>query len=261
MKRISKSDIEIITDIELEVGPTVWNEFELLNPAMKPVGNDGRGASNENCSSNFNYLFEFDDITKREQESLIKSVRGYINRVVFSGSKSYHCIVTINEDLKSEDYKFMWGFLNENLFEGKADKACSNPARRTRKPEVIRKDTGLKQDFIFQRDIRLDFEYKEFYNEWLRDKEINEIAVRLAGNNRRYDNEVDLRTLAGRNINQNAKDLINGNLTRDGTRHARIFSAVSSLNGLNRTKEEVYELAGKTGIKDWKTIVDWVYRR
>jgi hypothetical protein len=260
MKKISKSDIEILSDIELETGPTVWNEFELLNPVIKPVGNDGKGASNDNCISNFNYLFEFDGITREEQENIIKKARDYINRVVFSGSKSYHCIVSINEDLKDDDYKFMWGLLNANFFEGKADKACSNPARRTRKPNVIRKDTGLKQDFIFQRDIRLDFDYKEFYNEWLRNKEINEIAARLAGNNRRYDNEADLQALAGRNINQNAKDLITGNLTQDGTRHSRIFSAVSSLKGLKRSKEEVYELVKRTGIKDWKTIVDWVYR-
>jgi hypothetical protein len=70
-----------------------------------------------------------------------------------------------------------------------------------------------------------------------------------------------LQTLAGRNINQNAKDLINGGLTQDGTRHNRIFSAVSSLKGLNRSKDEVYELVKRTGIKDWKTIVDWAYRR
>jgi hypothetical protein len=260
MKDISKSDINIIQDIELEIGPTVWDEFELLNPIIKPVGNDGIGASNDNCVSNNNYLFEFDGIPKQEQEQLIKTVREFINRVVFSGSKSYHCILTINDDLNGDSYKWMWNFLNENLFEGLADKACSNPARRTRKPGIIRKDTGLEQTFIFQRDIRLDIDYKKYYDEWLRKREINTMAARLAKKNRQYD-QVELQTLAERNINRNAKDLINGDLIQDGTRHSRIFSAVSSLKGLNRSKEEVYELVKITGIKDWKTIVDWVYGR
>jgi hypothetical protein len=252
-------NMEILTDIELEIGPTVWNEFELLNPVIKPVGNDGRGASNENCLITYNYLFEFDNSSLQEQETLIKKVREYINRVVFSGSKSYHCIITLNEDLKDESYKWMWNFLNENLFEGLADKACSNPARRTRKPNVIRNDTGLEQKLVFQRNIRLKIDYKKYYTEWLRKREIENAAARLASNSRQYG-QTDLQTLAGRNINQNAKDLINGNLTQDGTRHARIFSAVSSLKRLKRTKDEVYELVKRTGIKDWKTIVDWVYR-
>jgi hypothetical protein len=260
VKNISKTDINVISDIELEIGPTVWNEFELLNPVIKPVSNDGKGASNDNCVSNYNYLFEFDGITKQEQEALIKTVREFINRLVFSGSKSYHCIVTINDDLNGDSYKWMWNFLNENLFNGLADKACSNPARRTRKPGVIRQDTGLEQRFIFQRNIRLDIDYKKYYDEWLRKREINTMAARLANKNRQYD-QVELQTLAERNINQNAKDLINGELIQDGTRHNRIFSAVSSLKGLNRTKEEVYELTKRTGIKDWKTIIDWVYAK
>jgi hypothetical protein len=259
MKEISKSDINILSDIELEVGPGVWNEFEILNKVIKPVGNDGKGASNNNCIFNINYLFEFDTITRKEQEQLIKNVREFINRVVFSGSKSYHCIVTINDDLSGEGYKWMWNFLNENLFEGLADKACSNPARRTRKPGVIRKDTGLEQKLIFLRNIRVEFEYRKYYDEWLRKQEIKTMAARLAANNQRY-NQVELQTLAERNINQNAKDLITGDLIQDGTRHDRIFSAVASLKGLNRGKEEVYELAKRTGIKDWKSIVDWVYR-
>jgi hypothetical protein len=258
MEKISLTDISILTDIELQTGPTVWNEFELLNPVINPVGNDGNGASNENCSSTNNYLFEFDTISRNEQEASIKRVRGYINRVVFSGSKSYHCIVSLNVSLEGDSYKWMWGFLNENLFEGLADKACSNPARRTRKPKVIRQDTGVEQTFIFQRNIRLDFDYKTYHDEWLRNKELENMAFRLANRNRQY-NQSDLQTLAGRNINQNAKDLINGNLTQDGTRHERMFSAVSSLKGLKRAKDEVYELVKRTGIKDWKTIVDWVY--
>jgi hypothetical protein len=153
----------------------------------------------------------------------------------------------------------MWGLLNENLFDGLADKACSNSARRTRKPGVVRKDTGLVQNFIFQRNIRLDFDYKVTFDEYNKAREINNMAARLANNTRQYNHD-DLQSLAGKNINQNAKDLINGNLTQDGTRHTRIFSAIASLKGLKRSKEEVYELTKRTGIKDWKTIVDWVYR-
>ena len=259
---MKRTEINIMPGIELETGPTVWNNFELLNPVIKPVGNDGKGATNTNCLSHRNYLFEFDNSTKQEQENLINAVREFINRVVFSGKKSYHCIITINDDLNGDSYNWMWSFLNENLFESLADKNCSNPARRTRKPNVIRKDTGLNQRFIFQRNIRLDFEYKKYHDEWLRKQEINNMAFRLANKNRQYNhNQVELQELVERNINQNAKDLINGTLSQDGTRHDRIFSAVSSLKGLNRMKEEVYELVKETGIKDWKSIVDWVYRR
>jgi len=69
-----------------------------------------------------------------------------VNRVTYSGKRSLHCRVSL-EDIPEtlEQYKFVWDRLNELLFEGKADRACSNPARLTKKPFAVRQDNGVEQ--------------------------------------------------------------------------------------------------------------------
>ena len=94
-----------------------------------------------NVYSMRNFLFECDDSSLQEQQNRIRFLaeKNIINRVVFSGNKSYHCRITINEEPESiEHYKWLWNKLNDKYFSIAADKACSNPSRLTRKPNGIR---------------------------------------------------------------------------------------------------------------------------
>ena len=161
----------------------VWNppsdasyQFESLNPidpdkakADIEAGNSSTGCRDDTVASMRNFLFEFDDLDDRVQrfhtprEKLLDGDRVYlmsktiVNRLVFSGSKSFHARVTIDyEPLDTDEYKRIWHYINDTFFEGRADEACSNPSRKTRRPNGFRLDTDKNQtlekesDFVFE---------------------------------------------------------------------------------------------------------------
>ena len=110
-----------------------------------------------NVSSMRNFVFECDNSTLKEQVARIKFLKEkkIINRIVFSGNKSLHCRITINEDPENiEHYKWLWSKLNDKFFGGLADRACANPARLTRKPNGVRIKNGKEvvQKLLFEDD-------------------------------------------------------------------------------------------------------------
>ena len=133
------------------------DEFETVNPIKA-----GERRCDYNVASKRNFVFEMDDESLQGQmkytEKLIKEK--VINRCVFSGSKSLHNRVTINFEPESkEEYKWIFAKLNEKYFDGKADKACSNLSRFTRKPNGFRKDKGKVQKLFFKAPFVLDCAY------------------------------------------------------------------------------------------------------
>ena len=162
-------------------------QFECLNPLKttsfaEEMGIDIRKATREqlikrlktrkdsNVSSMRNFIFECDNSTLKEQverASFLKEKK-VLNRIVFSGNKSLHCRITINEDPESlEHYKWLWGKMNEKFFGGLADRACSNPARLTRKPNGVRIKAGkeIVQKLIFE-DNTIIFDATIFSQSW-----------------------------------------------------------------------------------------------
>lgn len=133
------------------------DEFETVNPIKA-----GERRCDNNVVSKRNFVFEMDEETLQGQmkytEKLIKEK--VINRCVFSGSKSLHNRVTINFEPESkEEYKWIFAKLNEKYFDGKADKACSNLSRFTRRPNGYRKDKGKVQKLFFKAPFVLDCAY------------------------------------------------------------------------------------------------------
>lgn len=124
---------------------TAMCEFEVLNE-LKDLSN----RSDANCLFHTRFLFEFDNLPLEEQLKIVKEHVRQIRRATYSGSKSIHIILEFNdmyENFCSLHYKEIWNVLNEQLFEGKADRACSNPARLTRKPGAYREihtDDGIR---------------------------------------------------------------------------------------------------------------------
>ena len=110
-----------------------------------------------NVASMRNFIFECDNSTLKEQVERIKFLKSkhVLNRVVFSGNKSLHCRITINEDPEDTyHYKWLWSRMNDKFFGGLADRACANPARLTRKPNGVRIKNGKKvvQKLIYEDD-------------------------------------------------------------------------------------------------------------
>lgn len=140
------------------------DEFETVNPIKA-----GEKRCDDNVASKRNFVFEMDEESLQEQmkytEKLIKEK--VINRCVFSGSKSLHNRITINFEPESkEEYKWVFSKLNEKYFDDKADKACSNLSRFTRKPNGYRKDKGKVQKLFFKAPFVLDCAYlhQEYLN-------------------------------------------------------------------------------------------------
>ena len=162
-------------------------QFECLNPLKttsfaKEMEIDEKKATKEqikkrlrtrkdaNVSSMRNFIFECDNSTLKEQverASFLKEKK-VLNRIVFSGNKSLHCRITINEDPENiEHYKWLWGKLNDKFFAGTADRACANPARLTRKPNGVRIKNGKKilQKLLFE-DNTIVFDSTIFDQSW-----------------------------------------------------------------------------------------------
>lgn len=134
-----------------------------------------KSRKDKNVASMRNFVFECDEASLKEQARRIAFYvknKKAINRVVFSGNKSYHCRITINEDPEDlEHYKWLWGKINDKFFAGEADRACSNPARLTRKPNGVRIKGGKKvlQKLLFEDDsIILDVSCWD--TDWNREK-------------------------------------------------------------------------------------------
>ena len=122
-------------------------EFEVLNELK-----DCRNRTDDNCIQHTRFLFEMDNVPLQEQISYLRRNKEYINRCVYSGSKSLHIVIQFDDDWEStceDNYKEIWHIINQILFDSKCDNACSNPSRLTRRPGAIRADTTKEQKLVY----------------------------------------------------------------------------------------------------------------
>lgn len=122
-------------------------EFEILNE-LKDCSNH----RDDNCLFHTRFLFEMDSVKLDEQYEIVRKLQDKLTRVVYSGSKSLHCIIEFDpkyESVCASNYKAIWQYLDKNYFNNKCDNACSNPSRLTRRPGVVRSDTGKEQKLLY----------------------------------------------------------------------------------------------------------------
>ena len=91
-----------------------------------------------------NLLFECDDLTKEEQEEQINKHSDLWYRVVWSGNKSYHCVVKLSRPVTSTQYKSIWYYLvyKNNLIG--CDEQSAVPSKYTRVPGYVNAKTNEK---------------------------------------------------------------------------------------------------------------------
>lgn len=165
----------------MRVSPTDkdTDQFETINPTPAFSRKDA------DVISMRNFVFEMDDTPKAEQLEIAKRLvkDRIVNRVVDSANKSIHMRITVKNEIKSKDeYKYVWRWLNDRYFESKADKACSNPARLTRKMNGLR--DGVKP----QRGRK--------YGEWLID--VGECLEKFEKDDRARKDAREMLSLMGR---------------------------------------------------------------
>lgn len=121
-------------------------QFEVLNELK-----DNSCAADHNVASLTRFLFECDKKSYAWQLHNANSHNDVICRAVFSGGKSLHCIIELDEPCQSiEEYKDIWSFFNSYYFDNNADSACANPARLTRTPGAKRLGTWVPQKLVFE---------------------------------------------------------------------------------------------------------------
>ena len=90
-----------------------------------------------------NFLLELDNVPITAQIDLVTS-KIPVSSIVFSGNKSYHFILSLQEPLKDiAQYRAYARALHDLI--PQADKSTKNPSRFSRMPGVRREDTGLWQ--------------------------------------------------------------------------------------------------------------------
>lgn len=122
-------------------------EFEILNELK-----DTTNHRDDNCLYHTRFLFEMDGLSLEKQSELTQSLKHILVRVVYSGSKSLHCIIEFDKKYEKDCqrlYKEIWRYINTNYFNGCCDTQCVNPSRLTRTPNVIRADTNKKQLLLY----------------------------------------------------------------------------------------------------------------
>ena len=107
---------------------------------------NGNGRRDSNVISFRNFLLESDSIPLENQIDYITS-KVPVSTIVYSGGKSYHHIISLEEPVTKEEYfdlsKRLLNFI-PNL-----DRSTKNPSRFSRMPNVRRPDTGAMQELVY----------------------------------------------------------------------------------------------------------------
>lgn len=137
------SDLKYIGVRPVEIGPFPGDQFFCINPLQYT-------RKDSNVTAYRNILVEFDHGSVEEQRNLINSSELPCSTLVWSGNKSYHAIISLQESLKSkEDYVRVAKSIYAKLGgEPIVDTKTSNPSRFSRTPEVNRLDNGNRQTLL-----------------------------------------------------------------------------------------------------------------
>lgn len=96
-----------------------------------------------------NILVEMDKVTLEKQDQHIEEIGMPYSTAVFSGSKSIHFIISLEQELADEQiYRSMVRRVYKAVGEDLVDKSCINPSRFSRLPGHIRSDTGKEQKLL-----------------------------------------------------------------------------------------------------------------
>jgi hypothetical protein len=105
------------------------------------------GRADANVTAYRNFLIELDGGTMDEQLHYIAELEMPWTSCVYSGGKSLHFIIALEESLPDEAaYRRLAAHLHAAV--EKADHSTKNPSRLSRLPGVIRPDTGKEQRLI-----------------------------------------------------------------------------------------------------------------
>jgi hypothetical protein len=101
-----------------------------------------------------NILLEMDGYSIDEQKEIIKNSCLPWSTAVYSGGKSIHFIISLQEPLSAKDWKSLVSRVHRHI--PQVDKACKNASRLSRCPGVFRKDKQ-KEQLLLRVKTRVSF--------------------------------------------------------------------------------------------------------
>lgn len=96
-----------------------------------------------------NILIEMDKVTLSKQDQIITEIGMPYTTAVFSGSKSIHYIISLEQELPDEQsYRGLVKRVYKAVGNELVDQSCRNPSRFSRMPGHTRLDTGREQQLL-----------------------------------------------------------------------------------------------------------------
>jgi len=129
--------------------------FIICNPLTgkpAPTKSGGQSYRGDNNVSAFRYgIAEFDNLSIEDQIRFWTAVRLPITALVHTGGKSIHAWIRIEGivDLESWNREIKVRLYERLLIPLGLDRACSNPARLSRLPGFVRKESGAMQRLLY----------------------------------------------------------------------------------------------------------------
>jgi hypothetical protein len=151
--------------------PPQWVQFFCANPLYQDFNYSPKGdpmigrRADINVSAYRNFVLELDSMTSEEQYQYMESFKVPWATCIFSGKKSLHFIIALEESLADKkEYDFFAAWIHKII--PKVDPACRNVSRLTRFPGVKRLDTGREQTIVGLRKRVTRAELETWLNQW-----------------------------------------------------------------------------------------------
>ena len=227
--------------------PLPDKEYEVLNELKSAHRSD------DNCLYHTRFLFESDSLPIDKQWEYAKKHENNIMRVTFSGKKSIHVIIEFTSDKETfcyENYKLIWHFLNQYLFDGNCDKACANPSRLTRRPGIVRADTNKEQALLMLPCNQVDEElFCKCYEFVIEKKNELENRSKLIRRYRKYMSTSDKVDCSTWNVVKRYLETPFPHMTGNGNSSSWLYAALQTCKqyGDNETMEAVISKARSEG--------------
>lgn len=139
------------------------------------------------------FVYESDTLSLNEQKELINKANiNHIYTATFSGSKSVHYLVPIEQSQANEikkDFKYYWNKAGEIVFNKEImksmDSNCASIGRLSRNPNAYRKigNANVKQDLLYKNDdvipVNLNQIIKEHNKEIKSKEEFNKVKLKI----------------------------------------------------------------------------------
>jgi hypothetical protein len=181
-----------------------------------------------NVTAHRNFLIEIDSLPLEEQIPYIKSFAMPCSMVTFSGSKSYHFVIALEQSLPSRKaYSYVATWLHNIIKQ--ADHSTKNPSRLTRLPGAIRSEKQVEQKLMYLgKRISLE-EFASFLNKYPDCRPVERPkAVRKFEDHQRGE------------LNKFTKWYLNGE-AEVNTRNWKLFQAAIDFASCNYTLDETLD--------------------